>query len=278
MDPATVLALVNVGVKVADLTLKALERSETEKQAHNQELSTLIGSTSERLGRAISDSTQAIIEKFEADKLEELHSRIKNLSFLLKAGKEDQALHYAMTLNESVDYAENRIKEQKLEWIGPWMAGLSVVTSSYQICGLSPDIREYGEKIQQARIKLVDYLVRHLVRESIEIPWLQVCNFISGEDDKFLSMIKSNALVNTKQLDDGKLYRVSVLGEYSKNESLLNIVSTASGWDRPIVERYLAAPSKGSFKINLTLGEAREIKNRAKACNAMIEIIECTKK
>lgn len=59
----------------------------------------------EQLAETGAASRDAIIEKIEADKLEQLQSRIQNLGFVTRVGKVNDALTYILTVKESVDYA-----------------------------------------------------------------------------------------------------------------------------------------------------------------------------
>ena len=47
--------------------------------------------------------------KIEADKLEELHSRVQNLGFVVRLNKVSEAFRYLLRVKELVDYAENRL-------------------------------------------------------------------------------------------------------------------------------------------------------------------------
>lgn len=194
MDPATLTLLVQVGFAAADCALEFYDISQTENAAKAQQaLSHLVSTTASDLRNAIDSAAGRVIDKLEADKMEELCARINNLSMLLSMGRKTELLQYAMTLNESVQYAQNRISERKIQWIGPWLAGQAVFFAALNSsAGDSEQARKDLERAStRAKHLVLDTIAPEIVRAGATIPWETVVAFLRPGGSHHLSAIAS---------------------------------------------------------------------------------------
>jgi hypothetical protein len=187
MDPAT-LSLIQVGFSVAGKLFDYLEASATVTASAvvptDGNLPELIQSSVSRFGTAIDDAVRTIIGKVEQDQLELLLSRTRNLSALVGMQRPDQALQYAWTLRESVDYAHNRLNENKLQWVGPYLAGNSIFLATLQYAGEKNDteVNRFRQLVLQAKYRILDQTVPQLVVQGTSIPWQEISDFLHGTD------------------------------------------------------------------------------------------------
>lgn len=143
----------------------------------------VIRQTTEQLTAITAASRDAIIAKIEADKLEELRSRIQNLGFVLRVGKANEALAYVLTVKESVDYAENRLREGKNEWLGAAIAGKTTVVAA--LGHLSIDSGDEAQALatlcKRARHQVLNQIVSSLVAAGRPVPWDEIHAFLERD-------------------------------------------------------------------------------------------------
>jgi hypothetical protein len=139
----------------------------------------------EQLKETGAASRDAIIGKIEADKLEQLQSRIQNLGFVIRVGKVNDALTYILTVKESVDYAENRLREGKTEWLSATIVGRATVVAALSHLRLETAAEASALKkiCVQARHQMLDQLVANRVRSSQPLPWEQIHAFLDNSVD-----------------------------------------------------------------------------------------------
>lgn len=124
-----------------------------------------------------------IINKIEKDRMEDLISRIKSLSFSLKIGNQQTILNYLIHVNESVDYAKNRLGEGKKEWLLPFIAGQSVLITTYGLLehntsGLNNEMNRILNKL---RHEIIDQYVKILVKKNRGIPWMEIHKILTNK-------------------------------------------------------------------------------------------------
>jgi len=136
----------------------------------------------DRLREIAAASRDAIIGKIESDKLEQLQSRIQNLGFLIRLGKASDSLAYVLTVKESVDYAENRLREGKAEWLSATIVGRATIVSalSYLQLDTTTEASALKQICASARHQMLDQLVAHVLAEGQSIPWERIHAFLEG--------------------------------------------------------------------------------------------------
>lgn len=139
----------------------------------------------EQLAETGAASRDAIIGKIEADKLEQLQSRIQNLGFVIRVGKVNDALTYILTVKESVDYAENRLREGKTEWLGATIIGRATIVAALSHLKLEAAAEASALKkiCTQARHQMLDQLVAYRLSRSQPLPWEQIHAFLDSRVD-----------------------------------------------------------------------------------------------
>jgi hypothetical protein len=146
-----------------------------------------IRESSEQIIKAIHTAVATIIDKIEQDHLELLVSRSQNLSSLVALNRLDQVMHYSMTLRESVDYAQNRFREGKTHWLGPYLAGNSVLLAALRLCDALSDaeLDKFNQVVREARVTVLDYALDELVSKK-PLPWVELAEFVDGRSTEVL--------------------------------------------------------------------------------------------
>ena len=192
MDPAT-LALIETGFSIAGKFLDRFARGSSTDSAGErvQELDAFIKTSVAELDQSLRVGIAAVIDKIETDNLEFLLSRARNVSALLDVGRFDQALQYAMTLRESVDYARNRLEEEKVHWLGPYLAGSGIYFAAVDAAGArrEADLIEFRKHLEEIKVEIVDYVVPQMITTGAKIPWLVIAHFIVGTTDKLPELL-----------------------------------------------------------------------------------------
>jgi hypothetical protein len=196
---ASTLELACVGI---DIVNKALAfRRGVPKPAYekDREFEDLLTASEKSIKYVISVNADLVIEKMEQDKLEELSSRIKNIGMLIKLDETDKLMSYMMLLNESVDYASNRIKEKKEQWVAPYLMGKSMSLAVLNYLGHDDDhvLQDIIVTTNDIKYKLLNSSIKILMSSKRDIPWdlyYEVLNNASGSVPKLIERIKECSL------------------------------------------------------------------------------------
>lgn len=137
------------------------------------ELRNLITSSTGCIKEVIQIEADRIIQKLEQDKMEELMSRLNNLNLLLQLQEREQLFRYIMTVQESVDYAENRYREDKTHWFLPYITGKAMVVATLTYIGKKPvdTVQELHNIIEDTTQQILDEVARTLIHSGKTIPW-----------------------------------------------------------------------------------------------------------
>lgn len=196
---ASTLELACVGI---DIVNKALVfRKSVPKPAHekDREFEDLLTASEKSIKYVISVNADLVIEKIEQDKLEELSARIKNIGMLIKLDRTDELMSYMMLLNESVDYANNRIKENKEQWIAPYLMGKSMSLAVLNYLGHDDDqvLKDIIVTTNDIKYKLLNSSIKILMSKKHDIPWdlyYEVLNNTPGSVPNLIKKIKECSL------------------------------------------------------------------------------------
>lgn len=214
MDPAT-LTLIETGFSIAGKFLDrfAGRSSSNDTDVRVQELDRFVKTSVAELDQSLRSGIATVIDKIETDNLEFLLSRARNVSALLDSGRYDQALQYAMTLRESVDYARNRLQEEKVHWLGPYLAGSGIYFAAVDAAGAKreADILEFQKHLEEIKIEVLDYVVPEMISTGVKIPWLVIAQFTLGTTDRLGELlshlrdaeVRGAATVETRRIADG---------------------------------------------------------------------------
>jgi hypothetical protein len=199
------------GIRVEFTTISILELGFTlsrslllmERREVSPELLTVrdyIHESTAAIQATINAATQKIIDKIEHDQLELLISRTQNLSSLVKLNRLDQVLHYSMTLRETVDYAQNRHREGKNQWLGPYLAGNSVLLAALRLCdALSfEDLERFDKFVAEARLEVLNQSLPALL-ESGRLPWVDIAKYVEGRSDEVIPKQIKSALAKVEK-------------------------------------------------------------------------------
>lgn len=156
----------------------------------------------EQLAEMSAASRDAIIGKLEADKLEQLQSRIQNLGFVIRVGKVNDALTYILTVKESVDYAENRLREGKIEWLGATIIGRATIMAALSHLQLETAAEASALKniCTQARHQMLDQLVVYRLSRSQPLPWEQIHAFLDSRIDGAVLFDQSEPVLDSSAI------------------------------------------------------------------------------
>jgi hypothetical protein len=196
---ASTLELACVGI---DIVNKALAfRRGVPKPAYekDREFEDLLSASEKSLKYVISVNADLVIEKIEQDKLEELSSRVKNIGMLIKLDRTDELMSYMMLLNESVDYASNRINENKEQWIAPYLMGksMSLAVLNYLEHDDEHVLQDIIVTTNDIKYKLLNRPLEILMSSKRDIPWdlyYDVLNNAPGSVPKLIKKIKECSL------------------------------------------------------------------------------------
>ena len=194
IDPASVL--LTLGFDIALEYAKAKFFGETEKnRAYSHALEERLLVTTRRIETAISNATNMIFDKVEADRLEELRARIKNVAMLVELKSREPVLQYTMTLNESLEYARNRVREGKLHWLGPAVAGGAIFLDALQYAGVAkPEHSEnFHAELREFRKLALEGLRPTLMEMEGPLPWEEIAAFVRGENSEILKRLTLEA-------------------------------------------------------------------------------------
>ncbi len=194
MDQATI-SLIQAAFSLGKEILDIIGDKASSEAATNERLSkveTFLKDSMEGMESSIDGAAQLIIDKIETDKLEQLLSRTRNLSMLVDLQKPDQALQYAMTLRESLDYARNRVQEDKPYWLGPYLGGYAIFLGGLEYCKSCPlsEVEEFRGIVEKTKIEILNIAAPLLLASGRILPWLEITSFLSNE----ISIIPSNVI------------------------------------------------------------------------------------
>lgn len=174
---------ISIAERVLDRTVEsAFESAPTQPPVALDEV---LARAVEQLAETGAASRDAIIGKIEADKLEQLQSRIQNLGFVIRVGKVNDALTYILTVKESVDYAENRLREGKAEWLGATIIGRATIVAALSHLKLeaAEEARALKQICIQARHQMLDQVVAYRLSRGQPLPWEQIHAFLDSRVD-----------------------------------------------------------------------------------------------
>lgn len=131
----------------------------------------------------VKSSTKTIVDKIESDKLEELQARVCNIGWLLRINKTDEIFRQALLVRESASYARNRLKEGKLDWVGPCLMAKSAICVALEACSadFSGEKEELEALCKEAKYELLDVIVPHIFSSGKRIPWQAIESFLSRQ-------------------------------------------------------------------------------------------------
>jgi hypothetical protein len=190
MDPAT-LALLEVGFSVAGKLFDFMDAPQA-AEPRVRELEAFVSASVQQLDQSIRGGVFTIIEKIERDNLELLISRARNLSNLLDMERTDQALQYAMTVRESVDYARNRLDEGKEHWLGPYLAGNSIYLAALEAAGErhEREVASFGEFLTRTKVQVLDLVAPRILQSGGGLPWLDIAAFLNGGTEALPALLR----------------------------------------------------------------------------------------
>jgi len=249
-EAVAILKFISVGLDVADKALDLSKDFVTSIKSQEDkaiELEGLMKKSTLSIQQAINDSENSIIDKLEQDKLEELISRIKNVMLLLKIGKQEQLLSYVLTLQESVDYAENRLKESKKQWFLPYIVGKAMVTATFSYIGETEEeaIHHLQNMVRQTKIQILDEISCKLYEFGKPIPWDLIGDVLDNKENSIHQFIE---LIPTTTFDltgEWKLKQTDTSGGLVANVYLIQhgnrlyghfLITTKSGQVQEFIE------------------------------------------
>lgn len=118
---------------------------------------------------------------------------------LIKLDRTDELMSYMLLLNESVDYANNRIKENKEQWIAPYLMGKSMSLSVLNYLGHDDDqvLKDIIVTTNDIKYKLLNSSIKILMSKKRDIPWdlyYEVLNNTPGSVSNLIKKIKECSL------------------------------------------------------------------------------------
>ena len=194
MDPTTVIALgLQIGSHLVNLYSNPEEISNNKIEVDYEDF---LEDTVNKLELIIENNNKVIIDKIESDRLESLQSAIVHYSSLVR-GKADIRPHDRLYLRNEVDYAGNRLLENKQQWLTPYLIGESLFIVILKIQQEDNEAEKLISKIKgllrEQRIRLLELRRKDILKKGItEIPWLDIHHFIEGKSEVMLESLIAN--------------------------------------------------------------------------------------
>jgi len=199
---APVLELACVGMDLVNkaMVFRGSVAKETSEKA--PAFKALIQASEMSLRRVIAVNADLVIDKIEQDRLEELGSRIKNIGLFFKLGRTDELFSYMMLLNESVDYANNRIKENKDQWIAPYLMGKAMALAVLNYLGHEDEqiFNEIVQTTKSVKHKILNQSTKLLLTADNDIPWDLYHNVLNDTPGSVNELIES---IKNASMEDG---------------------------------------------------------------------------
>jgi len=198
------LELISLGLDLAD---KVIGLCRGNDKLQEDRLIDLIGDSTESLKNAIQIGAEQVIYKIEQDKMEELISRLKNIDMLIRMKNQEHLLGYLLQVQESVDYAKNRLDEGKQQWFTPYLIGKSMVYAAFTYIGNeSPQMRqELLQTLDDIKIKILDEISLTLIQNGRTIPWHVVKDFLDNKTGSLNEIVKLLPEKGTEKLESSEV-------------------------------------------------------------------------
>jgi len=183
------IELISLGLDLVDKVLGLCQGNDKIQEGH---LIDLISDSTESLKTAIQMGADQVIYKIEQDKLEELISRLNNMDMLIRMKNQDHLLAYLLQVQESVDYAKNRLNEGKEQWFTPYLIGKAMIYAAFTYIGNeSPQIKqELLQTLEEAKIKILDEVSLTLIQNGRSIPWHIVKDVLDNKAGSLGEIVK----------------------------------------------------------------------------------------
>lgn len=189
--------LINKGLELAGGFLSYLRekderdaqfKSESLEQQRfvNDRLLSTIDEVAQQISSVASDAAFRVTQKIESDRLEDLAAQIKGLNLAIQVGNDSMLGSALSAIGLQIEYAKNRLKEGKSDWLGAWM-----MAESMRLTGLSkiasPALVE--KEAQAFRIGILNNTQGLLIRGD-QTPWVQIAQFVGGKSEALLGLIQ----------------------------------------------------------------------------------------
>lgn len=148
------------------------------------EIQRQLSTATREIKAAIGASANSIIEKLESDKHEELISKIQNIALVIRINDRGEILHSLMDMRISLDYAENRVAEGKIQWQPALIMGKAAEYAALSVC-LSDTIIEKTELhkiLSQAKYSFLDVAVPSLLSNKCKMNWGRLAEFVNSNN------------------------------------------------------------------------------------------------
>lgn len=181
----------------------------------NDRLLSSIDDVSHQISAVASDAAFRVTQKIESDRLEDLSAQIKLMNLAIQVSNDSMLGTALSAMSIQIEYAKNRLKEGKTEWLGAWLmaesmrlTGLSKIATGAQSAAL------IDKEAQNFRIGILNFTNNQLIRGELT-PWVQIAKFVEGKSEDVLSLIN---LTEKFDLPGGKVastnsFKVPHIGE-----------------------------------------------------------------
>lgn len=217
------LNIINKGLDVASDFLSQMRESDeraerlqvTQLDRHQeseQHLLFSIEAVSSKLDAVAQDVVNKISHKIESDQLEKLIANIKSMHLSLQFGDKTMLTHALMTLFEHIEYAKNRIAEDKLTWLGPWMMAESIRLAALRTFATDEKAWEAVSRVAlDFRVHIIQYTSPVLIKHKQQAPWVKLAEFIQGQNEDVLKLIADTSAFEEKRLDERQDWKKAIV-------------------------------------------------------------------
>lgn len=157
----------------------------------NAKVLSAINDVSQKLDIVARDIVGKVTQKLEQDQLEKLAAQVRTVKLGLELDNEGILTTSLVHITEQIEYAKNRLAEDKREWLGPWlMAEAARIAALRAVSGGERAMTVLNREAMSFRLNILDY-TRDLLLKTGRSPWLKIAEFVEGRNEDVLRLVEN---------------------------------------------------------------------------------------
>ncbi len=161
---------------------------------HESEVLDAVREIASQLDIAVSEIVKEVTKKIEKDQWEKLVAQVKGVQLALDLENTEMLQQAVGRITEQIEYAKNRLSENKIEWLGPWLMAESIrLVAIGQIATTDRAAQLLERETRNFRISILDLGAQYLLSLS-SVPWLKIAEFVDGRSEDILRLIATESI------------------------------------------------------------------------------------
>ncbi|WP_153135327.1 biotin/lipoyl-containing protein [Paraburkholderia agricolaris] len=157
----------------------------------NAKVLSAINDVSQKLDIVARDIVGKVTQKLEQDQLEKLAAQVRTVKLGLELDNEGILTTSLVHITEQIEYAKNRLAEDKREWLGPWLMAEAVrIAALRAVSGGERAMTVLNRGAMSFRLNILDY-TRDLLLKTGRSPWLKIAEFVEGRNEDVLRLVEN---------------------------------------------------------------------------------------